>query len=289
MPITHLVPHAPHFYAATDASKLGMGGFWLPTTLVNDRQPTLWWCPWPPHITQRLLTYDNPSGDLNNSVLELAAVITVHHIQHQHIIPTSHTRMAIATDTPAQSWLQKGSVSNVDAPAFLLSLLAHDCHLYQSHLRPVLTPGASNTIADFLLRSFHLSDVDLLQNIPQLGPMKIPWKLVTPPAAWVSSLNLVLSRKLPPKESPMVLAQPPQPPGQSGALSAVTLHATRSSKTFPTPCPSSRYSLTATELEHYLPPVLKLDLARWKQPFEPWGRRLPSWDTRTPGYRPLET
>jgi hypothetical protein len=41
VPITAIVPHAPHYYGATDASADGMGGWWIPTTLASDSQPTI--------------------------------------------------------------------------------------------------------------------------------------------------------------------------------------------------------------------------------------------------------
>jgi len=39
VPISTLVPHTPHYWAATDASLHGMGGFWLPAMTAPDTQP----------------------------------------------------------------------------------------------------------------------------------------------------------------------------------------------------------------------------------------------------------
>jgi hypothetical protein len=104
VPITHLIPHAPHYYAAVDASQLGMGGFWMPTILTPDTQPVAWRHQWDKTIAQRLVTQENPSGDLNNSMLELTAFVTGQHVQHAHTPPMPHTTTVTATDnTPTQA------------------------------------------------------------------------------------------------------------------------------------------------------------------------------------------
>jgi hypothetical protein len=77
MPITAIVPHAPHYYGATDASADGMGGWWVPTTLSTDSQPTIWRQPFPDNVRQALATSDN-QGTLNNSELDLAAAVLGH-------------------------------------------------------------------------------------------------------------------------------------------------------------------------------------------------------------------
>ncbi len=39
MPIAALGPQAPHYVGAVDASRLGIGGFWLPTRFTDDAAP----------------------------------------------------------------------------------------------------------------------------------------------------------------------------------------------------------------------------------------------------------
>ncbi len=46
VPIMNLVPQALHFFAATIASKFGMGGFWMPTNLVMGKHPCVWHHQW---------------------------------------------------------------------------------------------------------------------------------------------------------------------------------------------------------------------------------------------------
>jgi hypothetical protein len=39
MPIAALGPQAPHYVGAVDASRRGIGGFWLPTRFTDDAAP----------------------------------------------------------------------------------------------------------------------------------------------------------------------------------------------------------------------------------------------------------
>jgi hypothetical protein len=98
---------------------------------------------------------DNPASTITNSGLELAATIVGHATQLAHTPPTDHTHTYIATDnTPAASWLHKGSSPTLKPPAFLLQALAATYRRHNAVLTPIYTPGHTNTISDFLSRSF---------------------------------------------------------------------------------------------------------------------------------------
>jgi hypothetical protein len=101
VPITMVVPHAPHYWAATDASKEGIGGFWLPSNITPDQQPCVWRHKFSDTIARSLITQDNLHGTLCNSDLELAAVIVGHATQNHHSPPTSYRCTYIATDNSA--------------------------------------------------------------------------------------------------------------------------------------------------------------------------------------------
>jgi len=47
VPIALTVPHAPHYWAVSDASGIGLGGFWLPSSITQDTQPCAWRLPLP--------------------------------------------------------------------------------------------------------------------------------------------------------------------------------------------------------------------------------------------------
>jgi hypothetical protein len=81
VPITSLVPHAPHYVSTSDALRDGMGGMWLPTRLTTDCQPCVWRTPFHPAIKDNLVSHTNPQGTINNSELELAAAVLGHAAQ----------------------------------------------------------------------------------------------------------------------------------------------------------------------------------------------------------------
>jgi hypothetical protein len=110
VPISMLVPHAPHYWAATDAPSASLGSFWLPSNLVADDQQCVWRHPLPAHIAARLLSAQNPTGDITINTLELAAVYVSLATQLHHTPRLPYTPTCSATDnTSAQAWVAKGS------------------------------------------------------------------------------------------------------------------------------------------------------------------------------------
>ena len=109
---------------AVDAAGPGMGGVAFDLFRPDDSDPILWREPFPPELQARLVSWDNPGGDITNSDLEQAAVNAGHDVVAQHI-DVRHRTVATASDnTPTVAWTLKGSVSR-DAPvAYLLRLLA---------------------------------------------------------------------------------------------------------------------------------------------------------------------
>ena len=60
-----------------DAPGKGAGGIWFPAPHLNHREefkhkPVMWRLKWPQHVIDRLVSDDNPDGDILNSDLELA-------------------------------------------------------------------------------------------------------------------------------------------------------------------------------------------------------------------------
>jgi len=95
-------------------------------------------------------------------------------------------------------------------------------------------------------------------------------------------MNLALSKKLPPLESPLAGRVPMIPRGLFGQNFATPWPKTLSSQTLVTQSHSYKYSLQDTEWAQWLPPALTSKLEQWKMPFEPWGRRLPHWVSQIP-------
>jgi len=244
IPIATLVPQAPHYWAATDASSQGLGGFWLPTTLVPDGQPVAWRLALPPDLKARLVSSQHHMGDITINDLELAAVILGHSVQMSSVPPHPLLHTCIATDnTTAQAWLHNGSPTMTGPPAFLLRQLACDCRTWGCSLYPIYASGVTNTIADFLSRSFDLSDVDVLAPLQRLAPVQPPWKLATLPVSTICNMNCALSKRLPPEGFPQAELAMLIPPGTSGQSFATACVATPFSRSSMTLSPSFKYSL----------------------------------------------
>jgi len=185
-------------------------------------------------------------------------------------------------NTAAQAWITRGNTPDSVAPALLLRALARDSRHYGSRLSAFYIPGVTNSLSDLLSRSFHLSDAELLEKIHAMAPSQQPWKFATPPGHWASNPSSWLSNTLPRPPSLLDNQEEPIQPGRRGRISDTPLTKTPGSNQSMIPHPSFRSSLIDTEWEHWLPPDLLLKLERWKQPFVPWARRSPSWDSRTP-------
>jgi hypothetical protein len=85
--VTHLeelTPGDPIHIGACDAAKAGMGGVWFP----DEGAPLLWRHPFPLAVREQIVSYDNPTGRLTNSDLELAGTVV-----HQAILG-NHAKVA---------------------------------------------------------------------------------------------------------------------------------------------------------------------------------------------------
>jgi hypothetical protein len=135
----------------------GMGGVWVPD-LPSRRVPSSGPRP-PPLVWRDLVSFDNPSGSITNSDLELAEVLC-----HQDDC-CELTLATLCDNTPAVAWIKRGSVSNNSSAAYLLRLFALHCrhHRYLTEVSHI--PGVLNTMADGASRLWHLSDTAFLSNL----------------------------------------------------------------------------------------------------------------------------
>jgi len=209
VPIPLLVPHAPHYWAAVDASRDGLAGFWLPSATAGSTQPHVWLWKLPPSFTDCLTTATNPTGDLSVNGLESAAMVVGQHTMLQHMPPTTYFANCVATDNTSDlAWVTNGSPMMSGPPTLLLRSLATVNQAKTSTLHATATPGSTNTIADFLSRSFALSDTDLLTHLQCLVPIQPPWKLVTPTVNCISETNSALPKWRQPEKSQLTIADP---------------------------------------------------------------------------------
>jgi len=281
VPLHTLVPRKPTILSATDASGMGMGGFWLSPT-----QRCLWRAPFPTSVRQELITATNVSGTLTNSDLEHAALLTgaVHCAQN---LPSLYDNILIASDnTSAVAWATRGSTTTTKAPAYLLPLFAQQRHATPFTLTACFTPGDSNQLADASSRLFHLSDSEFLTHMNKSFPTQPSWILVPPPPGLLSAMNSALLKQRLPKASLMEDKTQTRPHGISGPNSVWPSTKTRISQ--PSTTQSHYYKSSPIDIDqaHWLPVGIKYVLEQWKAPFAPLDRRSPNWDNKTPDCYP---
>jgi len=287
VPISSLVPRAPHFIGAVDASQQGLGGFWLPTQHASQHQPLLFRCDFPPSIQQQLVSAKNPTGTLTNSDLELAAIILGTATLAEHTNMQHDSLWCGSDNAPAVSWSQKGSPTSTKANAFLLRWLAQLACRHQFNLLPISIAGKTNELADFCSRSFSLSDQAFAKTIQSTYPVTPCWKIVRPSNDNVSAMISALSSTMSPWGHQRNASPYLTPSGKSGQTSVPASTPTQPYPPPPTQSCSCKYLPIVTVGENYLPVGLQLEAKRWATPFVPLGRRYPTWDTQTRASYPL--
>jgi hypothetical protein len=223
VPIHVLVPRASDLVTATDASRDGMGGFWLQPSL-HTPQPilVLWRTTFDTDIQSQLITATNPTGTITNSNLELAAIIMGTSLTNHHL-PIAHPSILIASDNiPAVTWCKKGSTSSTTSAAFLLPHFANTRCAAPFTVQPLYIPGHTNQIADCCSRLLHLPDDTFLAYMNQHFPVHPSWTLVRPPKEQLLLMKSALFRKLPWLAFPQELSGPETPHGPYGKTSALT-------------------------------------------------------------------
>jgi hypothetical protein len=119
----------PDTLGAQDAAETGMGDVHFVPQIDGTVQPMLWRCPFPSAVQQRLVSYDNPQGDINNSELEIAASVAQLDVL-AHAFDVRKATVHNSSDNVATVWWQrKGATSSSGPTARLLRLQAlQQCH-----------------------------------------------------------------------------------------------------------------------------------------------------------------
>ena len=240
--IAEVVHKQPAFGGDCDAAKPGMGG-----VLFNLRSPTaapiLWRHPFPDHVQRRVVSFDNPGGDINNSQLELAGALAQHDIAAQ-AWDVRHCTIATRNDNSATvAWSLKGSVSRNDPVAYLLRLFS----LHRREFRYTTTiahlAGDLNRMADDCSRLWHLTDSQLLTYFNSKYPQRKPWRMCRLRSAMSSAVISALSskRSSPGSWTPKT-KQTTESGTRSGAPSAPPSTSTNTSPPSTIPSPSFKYS-----------------------------------------------
>jgi hypothetical protein len=174
--IDELVPNSNLSTRSTcDASGTGQGGVHFVLLPDGTTLPMLWRSRWLRHISARLVSSSNPTGDITNSELELAASVTHADVLSQAFDVRSHTTHQLSDNSATVAWQRKGAASTTGPVAYLLQIRA----LHQRHHRYVLLhdfiPGMANVMADDCSRLFNLTDSQLLSHFNSSFPQTRPW------------------------------------------------------------------------------------------------------------------
>jgi hypothetical protein len=263
--------------AGCEASRAGMGGFLMDLTRPGS-PPLAWRYPFPNAIQDELVSASNPTGVINNSHLELAAIVASTFLMLHYSSGSFHTFLCSSDSIPAVSWIRRGSTSSIGPTARLLCVLHQLGRTTPFTVSALFTPGLLNTVADFLSRSFHVSDAAVLQ--PLADVTQHSWTLAPLPSDTAYTLISALSNT-----TSLVACQRPDPapstqPGTSGFPFAHQSTWIPTSQTSTIPSPPYSFLPDNTVQDTWLPQVVLSVLEQWKRPFEPWDRRSPAWGSR---------
>jgi hypothetical protein len=273
--------HGPTDYlGAADAAVTGMGGVWLPDPNLNpmvSHPPILWRQTFPTSIQDNFCSFNNPTGSITNSDLELAG-----NVGHQDVlaqeVDLTEANIATGTDNKAtESWRLKGSSTSSKARAYLLRLGAFHQRHYRYLQRSFYLSGPANAMADDCSRRFDLSNPQLLAYFDATYPQSEPWQLrhLRPEmtSALISSLHC---KRL---QLPEIFPGPALGTtcGTRGNNSAQRSDSLSSSTTLMTRSPFSKSSLAVIATDASPVVATRSDLEQWKKPYVPLVARSRFW------------
>ena len=275
--LAEIVPEAPKLLGTTDAAKAGMGGVYFD----SEGHCYLWRQPFTPEIQSRLVSVDNPTGDVTNSDLEHAGLLgqvslmsTTHDIRYATVVNG-------CDNTPAVSRTSRGAVTSEGAGAYLCNYAcAHQRQHRYCHVS-FYFPGDANVMADDASRLQHLTDSQFLAHFEQHYPQPQPWKLLhlpSPTRSWILSALASTKPALPIPPSEFAPSKALSPTGMPSARASGSTH---SSMMSPTWTPSSRISWsTHYNIASRGAPTTLSELTQWLTPWEKWRRGSPTWVDR---------
>lgn len=285
--IAELFPmHPAHARGTCDASGTGAGGVWFASEELKT-PPIFWRVEWPNDIQARLVSFENPNGDLTNSDLELAGTILQEGVLGAETSIAEKTIFTAGDNTASIAWRHKGS-NSLDGPsAYLLG----EASLQQRRARHVprtgYIPGDRNVLADHCSRRHELSDAELLTLLTSLAPQVQPWQVRRPPPDLLSRLISALRRQ---RRSVQLAVREPEPPTPCGPSAGYHSWATSESKTLSSPASPTKsryyvYSPKDYATGDYPVAVNQSDLRMYETKSFTSRRRSPNWGPLTHGIR----
>ena len=118
-----LVPEPASYKGTLDAAGAwGAGGVWVPGT--KALAPIVWRVQWPKEVLNRLVTEDNPDGDITNSDLEMADEVLGFLVLKANV-PLRWEHVGVCSDNSATvAWQGRGVSKQSAVVNRLLRILA---------------------------------------------------------------------------------------------------------------------------------------------------------------------
>jgi hypothetical protein len=298
--IQEIVPLLPGAEGDHDASGAGAGGVWFPSNTLVPRGawkpnvPVVWRIEWPDWVRARLVSADNPTGDITNSDLECAGGLIQLEALAQTFDIRERTVVSKGDNLNTTFWERKGSTTTDSVPAYLLRLFGLHQRFHRYVPRFDYIPGKSNLLADAFSRDFHLSWPELHSHLAHLFPQNggcQGYQVWTPPPQLLSGILSALQRKQCARESVLVAPAAPSPTGPSGKSSAMTWASTPFSKPSATKFPSFKSSSSLFVPADLQPTKIQSGLERLKITYGVLHRRTSPWvkEIRAPILRETST
>ena len=267
----------PHVLGTVDASAAGMGGAWF----LPGSPPLCWRAPFPLAVTGAVVSFDNPTGSVTNSDLELAGLAVHFDVLATAMDVRERTVHALSDNTAALSWARKGSSSSTGPRSGLLEYMAVHQRSHRYCTQSSHIPGEHNVLADDLSRRWDLTDLALLDRFNTLYRQASPWTLCHPRPSALSAMTSALLQQPWDMEQLLRGVGLETPPLIGGQACSPSLAKTPSSRLQPKRGPGcfSLHIDTAPVSSH--PMANQSNLARWRTRYD-WWRRPTAWlATRT--------
>ena len=249
-----------------------------------EHKPVIWRLQWPQEIIDRLVTAENPSGDISNSDLELAGGLLHLDALAQTFDIRERTVLSKTDNLNTLFWQRKASATTDKVPAHLLRLFGIHQRFHRYVPRHDYIAGPSNPIADAASRDFHLSWEDLIADLACfLPPQNNGLQIYQPSSEMISAVISALHRKQPRRKSLLVEPPPATRLGDSGSSSQLSWPLTPFSKPSKTKYQSYKSSHNEFVRENLQQPAIQSGLDRLKITYGSLHKRSLQWGPLTHG------
>jgi len=219
--LAEIIPDQPRLVGAHDSSGYATGGVYF----SEGSRPVAWRSEFPKSIQARLVSSDNPKGDINNSDLEQAGGIAQLDVMARHYDLREITVANLTDNTPTMSRAYRGATTTDGPGAFLCQLAAEHQRLHRYCNEMSFLNGDLNVMADDASRLVHLSDTAFLAHMNSAYPQQLPWELRPLCGALKTSLLRALRREppqMPSRSRPSRSVPPPLDIGPSSVPTVVS-------------------------------------------------------------------